>query len=71
MSIPVNFEHLPASMRQLAAAGVTPHCPHRTRFITEGDAGTSVYVLLSGPVKAFASDLVGRRSSRHCWPWRR
>jgi len=54
-------QHLSAPMRQLAAAGVIRHFPRRTRFITEGDAGTSVYVVLSGRVKAFTSDLDGKQ----------
>jgi len=61
MTIPVHSDHLSTAMRQLAAAGVTRHFPRRTRFITEGDAGTSVYVVLSGRVKAFASDLDGKQ----------
>lgn len=60
MSISSNFEHLPASLRQLAAAGITRHFPKRTRFIAEGDAGTSIYVVLSGRVKVFTSDMDGK-----------
>ena len=61
MTFPLNLDHLSASMRQLANAGVTRHFPRRTRFITEGDAGTSIYVVLSGRVKVFTSDLEGKQ----------
>lgn len=60
-TISTSTDHLSPSMRQLAAAGVTRQFPRRTRFITEGDAGTSIYVVLSGRVKVFASDLDGKQ----------
>lgn len=60
MPLPVQPEFLSAPMRELAAAGVTRRFPRRTRFITEGDAGTSIYIILSGRVKVFTSDLDGK-----------
>jgi CRP/FNR family cyclic AMP-dependent transcriptional regulator len=60
MSLPSTVDDLPESMRQLAAAGVRRHFPKRTRFITEGEAGTSIYVILAGRVKVFTSDLDGK-----------
>lgn len=60
MTFPSKIEHLPSSLRELAAAGITRTFPKRTRFITEGDAGTSVYVILSGRVKVFTSDMEGK-----------
>ena len=60
MTFPSNTEHLPLPMRQLAAAGVVRRFAKRTRFITEGEAGTSIYVILSGRVKVFTSDMDGK-----------
>jgi CRP/FNR family cyclic AMP-dependent transcriptional regulator len=60
MSISSNLEFLSGSLRQLAEAGVIRHFPRRTRFIAEGDAGTSIYVILSGRVKVFTSDMDGK-----------
>jgi len=60
MSLTSSFDHLPASLRQLAAVGTTRHFPKRTRFIAEGDEGTSVYIILSGRVKVFTSDANGK-----------
>ena len=54
------FDQLPASLRQLAAAGIVRHFPRRTRFIAEGDVGTSVYIILTGRVKVFTSDENGK-----------
>lgn len=60
MSISTHLEQLPPSLRQLAAAGVARQFPKRTRFIAEGDVGTSIYVILSGRVKVFTSDMDGK-----------
>jgi len=60
MTFPSTNEHLPLAMRQLAAAGVVRRFAKRTRFITEGEVGTSIYVILSGRVKVFTSDMDGK-----------
>lgn len=60
MSLSSSFDHLPASLRQLAAVGTIRHFPKRTRFIAEGDEGSSVYIILSGRVKVFTSDADGK-----------
>lgn len=60
MPTPLNLDFLSPSMRALADTGVTRHFPKRTRFIAEGDAGTSIYVILSGRVKVFTSDMDGK-----------
>ena len=60
MSFSSTLDHLPESWRQLAATGVRRQFPKRTRFITEGEVGTSIYVILSGRVKVFTSDLEGK-----------
>ncbi|MDN4059929.1 Crp/Fnr family transcriptional regulator [Massilia sp. YIM B02769] len=60
MTPSTHLAHLPPSLRQLAGAGVTRRFPRRTRFIAEGDVGTSIYVILSGRVKVFTSDDEGK-----------
>ncbi|MGZ8291002.1 MAG: Crp/Fnr family transcriptional regulator [Telluria sp.] len=60
MSITSNAPPFSPSMQALAAAGVTCRFPKRTRFIAEGDAGTSIYVILSGRVKVFTCDVDGK-----------
>lgn len=54
------LDGLSPSLRQLAETGVRRFFPKRTRFICEGDEGTSIYVILSGRVKAFTSDADGK-----------
>lgn len=51
---------LPESLQHLASAGAIRRFPKRTRFITEGEPGNSVYLLLSGRAKVFSSDLDGK-----------
>jgi CRP/FNR family cyclic AMP-dependent transcriptional regulator len=51
---------LPAAFEQLASAGITRRYPKKTRFISEGDPGTAIYLVLSGTVKVFTSDLDGK-----------
>jgi CRP/FNR family cyclic AMP-dependent transcriptional regulator len=46
-------------VRALAALGRVRSYPRNTVFITEGDSGDSVFVILSGKVKAFVSDSEG------------
>jgi CRP/FNR family cyclic AMP-dependent transcriptional regulator len=45
-----------AFVRELAALGRVRTYPRNTVFITEGDSSDSVFVILSGKVKAFVSD---------------
>lgn len=53
-------ETLSAALRELAACGTQRHYPRRTRFISEGDDGNAIYIILSGQVKVFSSDLDGK-----------
>jgi CRP/FNR family cyclic AMP-dependent transcriptional regulator len=46
-------------VRKLAALGRVRSYPKNTVFITEGDSSDSVFVILSGKVKAFVSDAEG------------
>ena len=46
-------------VRELAALGRVRSYPRNTVFITEGDSSDSVFVILSGNVKAFVSDAEG------------
>ena len=48
-----------AFTRELAALGRVRTYPKNTVFITEGDSSDSVFVILSGKVKAFVSDSEG------------
>jgi CRP/FNR family cyclic AMP-dependent transcriptional regulator len=59
-SCDVLLDGLSPSLRQLTETGVRRFFPKRTRFICEGDEGTSIYVVLSGSVKAFTSDADGK-----------
>lgn len=51
---------LPAAFQQLASAGTSRRYPKKTRFISEGEPGTSIYLVLSGTVKVFTSDIDGK-----------
>ena len=57
---PATFNALPAVFQQLAATGTARHYPRRTRFISEGEAGDSIYLVLTGTVKVFTSDVDGK-----------
>lgn len=48
-----------AFVRELARLGRVRSYPKNTVFITEGDSSDSVFVILSGKVKAFVSDAEG------------
>ncbi|MYN26934.1 Crp/Fnr family transcriptional regulator [Duganella levis] len=48
------------ALRALADGGVRRHYARRTRFISEGDDGNAIYIILSGQVKVFTSDLDGK-----------
>jgi len=47
-------------LRTIAASGVVRSFPRQTVLIHEGDVGDSLYILLSGRVKVYASNAAGR-----------
>ena len=47
-------------VRHIAASGVVRTFPKSTILIAEGDVGDSLYILLSGRVKVYASNAAGR-----------
>ncbi|CAN7674454.1 Crp/Fnr family transcriptional regulator [Variovorax sp. LjRoot290] len=51
---------LPAELRKLAALGVQRRYRTHTVLIEEGDQGDSIYIVLSGRLRAFVSDARGR-----------
>jgi len=53
-------EALSDALRALADSGVRRHYARRTRFISEGDDGHAIYIILSDQVKVFTSDLDGK-----------
>lgn len=55
------LEELPPSLRLLAQSGVVRRFARKTRFISEGEEGTSIYIVLSGKVKAFSCDESGKQ----------
>lgn len=48
------------ALRALADSGERRHYARRTRFISEGDEGKAIYIMLAGEVKVFTSDLDGK-----------
>ena len=48
------------ALRQIAASGVVRTFAKSTVLIAEGDVGDSLYIILSGRVKVFASNAAGR-----------
>jgi len=48
------------TLRAIAGTGVIRAFPRRSVLINEGDEGDSLYVILSGKVKVYASNAVGR-----------
>lgn len=48
------------ALRQIAASGVVRTFPKNTILIAEGDVGDSLYIILSGRVKVYASNSAGR-----------
>ncbi len=48
------------ALRRIAASGVVRTFPKNTILIAEGDVGDSLYILLSGRVKVYASNAAGR-----------
>jgi CRP/FNR family cyclic AMP-dependent transcriptional regulator len=47
-------------LRAIAASGVVRSFPKQTVLIHEGDVGDSLYIILSGRVKVYASNAAGR-----------
>jgi CRP/FNR family transcriptional regulator, cyclic AMP receptor protein len=50
----------PETLRAIAATGVVRNYPKNTILITEGEVGDSLYIILSGRVKVYASNAAGR-----------
>jgi len=50
----------PETLRAIAASGVVRKFPKNTVLINEGDQNDSLYVILSGKVKVFASNQAGK-----------
>ncbi len=48
------------TLRTIAASGVVRQFPKQTVLILEGDVGDSLYILLAGRVKVYASNAAGR-----------
>ena len=48
------------TLRAIAAAGVVRAFPRNSVLINEGDQGDSLYIILSGKVKVFASNAAGK-----------
>jgi len=49
-----------ATVRSIAESGVVRNFPRQAVIINEGDQGDSIYIILSGKVKVFASNVAGR-----------
>jgi len=48
------------TLRSIAAGGVVRSFPRNAVLINEGDAGDSLYIILTGKVKVYASNAAGR-----------
>ena len=47
-------------LRQIAASGVIRSFPKNTVLINEGDLGDSLFIILTGKVKVYASNAAGK-----------
>ena len=54
------LQALPASLRKLAASGVMRRYRTHAVLIGEGDQGGSIFIVVSGRLRAFVSDVRGR-----------
>jgi CRP/FNR family cyclic AMP-dependent transcriptional regulator len=66
-SVPVRSPHADPfaplaeeTLRAMATSGVVRKFPKSTVLINEGDRGDSIYIVLSGKVKVFASNEAGK-----------
>src|ERR1041385_4555841 len=50
----------PETLRQIAATGVIRTYPKSTVIINEGEVGDSLFIVLSGRMKVYASNAAGR-----------
>ncbi len=50
----------PETLREIAATGVVRSYPKNTIIINEGEVGDSLYIVLSGRTKVYASNAAGR-----------
>jgi len=48
------------ALRKIAATGVVRQFPKQTVLIHEGDLGDSLYIIVSGKVRVYASSAAGR-----------
>lgn len=53
------FNQLSASLREMARSGVIRNDPKASPVLTEGESSDSLYVVLTGSVKVFATDNAG------------
>src|SRR5690349_18558883 len=57
----IAFAPLPdEALRRIASSGIVRAFPKSTILIAEGDVGDSLYIILSGRVKVYASNAAGR-----------
>lgn len=59
-AVPTNLPLREETLRTIAASGVVRSYPKNTVFINEGDVGDSLYIILTGRVKVYASNAAGR-----------
>ena len=52
----------PQILRDIAAAGVVRNYPKNAILINEGEISDSLYIVLTGRMKVYASNAAGRKS---------